>query len=53
MSDLFEKEFQTNAYLVSKDAKGKVRCVRLWYEWNDSAHAYLIKRQSWQLMVKD
>lgn len=52
MSDLFEKEFQTNAYLVSKDAKGKVRCVRLWYEWNDSAHAYLIKRQSWQLNGK-
>lgn len=52
MSDLFEKEFQTNAYLVSKDAKGKVRCVRLWYEWSDSAHAYLIKRQSWQLNGK-
>ena len=52
MSDLFEKEFQTNAYLVSKDAKGKVRCVRIWYEWSDSTHAYLIKRQSWQLNGK-
>lgn len=52
MADLFEETFQTNAYLVSKDAKGKVRCVRIWYEWSDSAHAYLLKRQSWQLNGK-
>jgi ATP-dependent DNA ligase len=50
--DLFESSFQKNAYLVSKDAKNKVRCLRIWYEWSDSAHAYLIHRQSWQHLGK-
>ena len=30
--------------LVSKDTKGKVRVVKIWYEWDDSQRGFVIRR---------
>ena len=34
--------------LVSKDNKGKIRVVKIDYEWDDSRHGYVIRRSTSQ-----
>ena len=49
--DLFDNGVSEN-YLVKKDSKGKVRCVKIIYEWNDESHSYYIKRYTYQYRGK-
>lgn len=49
--DLFDNGVSEN-YLVKKDSKGKVRCVKIIYEWNDKSHSYYIKRYTYQYRGK-
>lgn len=39
--------------LVTKDSKGKIRMVRIWYEWSDIEHGYVIHRITCQLGGKE
>ena len=46
MSDLFGNKEQTHVWLVSRGAKGEIRCFEMWYEKEDDC--YIIYRQSSQ-----
>lgn len=46
MSDLFGNKEQTHVWLVSRGAKGEIRCFEMWYEKEDNC--YIIYRQSSQ-----
>jgi hypothetical protein len=39
-------------YLISKDSKGKIRCVELSEQWSDELHAFVIQRITYQLHGK-
>ena len=46
MSDLFASQEQTRTWLVTRGAKGEIRCFEIWYEKVDEC--YIIHRQSSQ-----
>lgn len=31
-------------YLISRDSKGKIRIVKIFYEWDEEQHGFVIKR---------
>ena len=47
MSDLFSSQEQTHCWLVSRGARGEIRCFEIWYE--KEGDCYVIYRQSSQL----
>ena len=46
MSDLFASQEQTRTWLVTRGAKGEIRCFEIWYE--KEGECYIIHRQSSQ-----
>lgn len=46
MSDLFESQTPDHSWLVSRGAKGEIRCFELWFEKDEDC--YVIHRQSFQ-----
>lgn len=39
--------------LITKDSRGKIRIVKIWYEWDDSQRGYVIRRITSQLGGKE
>lgn len=39
--------------LATKDSRGKIRIVKIWYEWDDSQRGYVIRRITSQLGGKE
>lgn len=50
MQDLFESEYQNQYWLISRDAKGKIRCIDLNY--TKEGDGYVIHRTSFQYQGK-
>lgn len=46
MSDLFSEEYKKESYLVTRGAKGEIRCFKIWFESKDDC--YIIHRESSQ-----
>ena len=51
MTDLFATKESKHTYLVSRGAKGEIRCYEFWYEGTDDG-SYIIHRQSCQYKGK-
>lgn len=51
MQDLFESQEQTQCWLISRDAKGKIRCIDIHYTKEDDSE-YIIHRHSFQYKGK-
>lgn len=50
MQDLFESQEQTEAWLITRDAKGKIRCIRIYF--TKEGDGYIIHRISYQHLGK-
>ena len=48
MADLFAEPEITERYLIKRDSKGKIRCVHMYYNWNDDSHSFHIQRLTYQ-----
>ena len=48
--DLFTQKESDHIYLVSRGAKGEIRCFELWYE--ETSNSFIIHRQSSQYQGK-
>lgn len=46
MEDLFESQDQTKAFFITRDAKGKIRCIDT--NWEKEGDGYIIHRTSYQ-----
>lgn len=47
MNDLFSDQYSKESYLITRGAKGEIRCFKLWYEKQNDC--YIIHRESSQL----